>query len=255
MNGSKRKQPKIGEKYNHLLVLRRVDNYVSPNGSEFSQWLCRCDCGNEKVVFGTSLVSGHTKSCGCLSKRPKVLDEDMIGKKFGMLTVVSRELSHKIPSGSVYDRWKCICDCGNKTISFGRQLRTGHTSSCGCQRVRNMSIATRIPKAEMWFEEYLKDNGIEYVHPKTFVGLVGVNGGLLSYDFYLPNHDYLIELNGLQHYQSVDWFGGDATFEKQQLHDMRKKEYAKQNGYCYICLDTDHISRKRFLSIIESLNL
>jgi hypothetical protein len=28
-------------------------------------WLCRCDCGNEVVVNGSNLRSGHSKSCGC----------------------------------------------------------------------------------------------------------------------------------------------------------------------------------------------
>jgi len=32
-----------------------------------SLWLCRCDCGKEKIVIGSSLVSGESKSCGCLS--------------------------------------------------------------------------------------------------------------------------------------------------------------------------------------------
>jgi len=30
-----------------------------------ARWLCRCDCGTEKVVTGKDLVSGNTKSCGC----------------------------------------------------------------------------------------------------------------------------------------------------------------------------------------------
>jgi hypothetical protein len=29
-------------------------------------------------------------------------------------------------------RWLCQCDCGNQTISTGRDLRAGHTKSCGC---------------------------------------------------------------------------------------------------------------------------
>ncbi len=29
-------------------------------------WLCRCDCGNQKVVIGEDMKSGQTKSCGCL---------------------------------------------------------------------------------------------------------------------------------------------------------------------------------------------
>lgn len=32
-----------------------------------SQWLCVCDCGNEKSVVGQSLTRGDTKSCGCLA--------------------------------------------------------------------------------------------------------------------------------------------------------------------------------------------
>ena len=31
-------------------------------------WKCKCDCGNEKFVEYSKLVSGHTKSCGCLQK-------------------------------------------------------------------------------------------------------------------------------------------------------------------------------------------
>jgi hypothetical protein len=34
-----------------------------------SYWLCKCDCGNVKTIRGTSLTSGATKSCGCLSRR------------------------------------------------------------------------------------------------------------------------------------------------------------------------------------------
>lgn len=31
-------------------------------------WLCKCDCGNEKVVVADTLSSGKSKSCGCLKK-------------------------------------------------------------------------------------------------------------------------------------------------------------------------------------------
>jgi hypothetical protein len=31
-------------------------------------WLCRCDCGGEKVVATASLRSGKTVSCGCVQK-------------------------------------------------------------------------------------------------------------------------------------------------------------------------------------------
>ena len=31
-----------------------------------SLWRCRCDCGNESIVFGGNLKKGNTSSCGCL---------------------------------------------------------------------------------------------------------------------------------------------------------------------------------------------
>lgn len=31
-------------------------------------WLCKCECGNEVVVNGYNLRSGHTQSCGCFAK-------------------------------------------------------------------------------------------------------------------------------------------------------------------------------------------
>lgn len=32
-----------------------------------AQWLCRCECGEEKIVSGANLTGGGTTSCGCLA--------------------------------------------------------------------------------------------------------------------------------------------------------------------------------------------
>ncbi len=51
-----------GKRFGRLLVLSRAEN--TPKG--WAQWLCRCDCGNEKVIVGTSLTRKRpTQSCGC----------------------------------------------------------------------------------------------------------------------------------------------------------------------------------------------
>lgn len=50
----------VGKKYGRLLVIKRSE---SLNGK--TRWLCKCDCGNECIVHGTSLKSGNTLSCGC----------------------------------------------------------------------------------------------------------------------------------------------------------------------------------------------
>lgn len=54
-----------GKRFGNLTVLFRVQNDKQGN----SYWLCKCDCGNDFVVRGTSLRSGHTTSCGCMQKK------------------------------------------------------------------------------------------------------------------------------------------------------------------------------------------
>lgn len=53
-----------GNRYGRLVVLEHVKH---PNRRE-ACWRCLCDCGNEHAVRGSSLRTGITKSCGCLSK-------------------------------------------------------------------------------------------------------------------------------------------------------------------------------------------
>ena len=49
----------------------RVISFDHSNGRLF--WLCRCDCGATKVVYGGSLRSGAIKSCGCLDREKKTI--------------------------------------------------------------------------------------------------------------------------------------------------------------------------------------
>lgn len=52
---------------------------------------------------------------------------DLTGKKFGMLTVVGRA-----PNRKGRTMWKCKCDCGNIVDVEASNLKSGHTTSCGC---------------------------------------------------------------------------------------------------------------------------
>ena len=52
----------LNKRFGRLSVIERVDN----NKHGQARWRCRCDCGNEVIVTGYKLTSGHTRSCGCL---------------------------------------------------------------------------------------------------------------------------------------------------------------------------------------------
>ena len=54
----------VGQRFGRLIVIDRAKN----NTKGETQWLCKCDCGNEIITNSYRLRHGITKSCGCLSK-------------------------------------------------------------------------------------------------------------------------------------------------------------------------------------------
>lgn len=60
---------------------------------------------------------------------------DMTGMRFGRITVHS--IGEKAKSGQT--RWNCICDCGNKTLVQGANLRFGKSNSCGCLQKESLA--------------------------------------------------------------------------------------------------------------------
>lgn len=99
------------------------------NNDRHSYWLCKCSCGNETIVVGTSLTRGYTKSCGCLRKSKNT--KNLIGQKYGKLTVIKKaNKPNNLKNRNAY--WLCKCDCGNEKVINGKSLMNGATKSCGC---------------------------------------------------------------------------------------------------------------------------
>ena len=55
--------------------------------------------------------------------------KDVIGRKFGKLTVKKRLFPNDKQGAA---RYLCDCDCGNEKVVRGYVLRRGDTKSCGC---------------------------------------------------------------------------------------------------------------------------
>lgn len=109
-----------GQRFGRLVAVKSIYD-----GTGRKKWLCKCDCGNEKIIPTGHLTSGSTKSCGCLQKEKT---PDLRGKRFGKLTVL-RKAEEKNPHGTM---WECLCDCGNKCLKPTAELTRGNTKSCGC---------------------------------------------------------------------------------------------------------------------------
>ncbi|MBE6009152.1 MAG: hypothetical protein E7236_00635 [Lachnospiraceae bacterium] len=95
-------------------------------------WLCKCDCGGEKIAEKQGLKNGRIRSCGCLRGNaigaPR---RDLTGQTFGRLTAIE-PTERRDCKGSVY--WRCKCICGNEAEVTEDCLINGNTVSCGCRR-------------------------------------------------------------------------------------------------------------------------
>lgn len=87
-----------------------------------------------------------------------------------------------------------------------------------------------LSKGEKEIAKILTKHNIIYVQQKKYKGLIGLGYGALSYDFYLPTYNLLIEYQGKQHEMPIDYFDGEVGFKTRQEHDCRKKQYAKEHN-------------------------
>lgn len=79
---------------------------------------------------------------------------------------------------------------------------------------------------ERRIRKYLSDYKINFIPQKTYNELLGVGGRNLSYDFYLPDYNILIEYQGEFH-DGTAYQQSEEEYKIQQEHDKRKHEYAE----------------------------
>ena len=137
------KENYVGKTFDRLIIIKEVDK--DNNGKR--KFLCKCSCGNEKIVRLNDLKSGKTKSCGCLQKEKssegiknkkdwKLYRNDLSGKTFGKLTVLKLDkeetLRQRKEKNNNFSYWQCLCECGNVISVRSTQLTGSKTKSCGC---------------------------------------------------------------------------------------------------------------------------
>lgn len=166
-----------GQRFGRLLVMQRACDKEYAGGKCRTAWLCVCDCGKMVEVEGSNLISGNTKSCGCLQRERasqigKKLGEskliNMVGKTFGMLTVIERDYTKSGHSGAY---WKCKCACGNECTVEGRYLRSGRTRSCGCLKTLARRKDIQAPNIPRIRPIYIKHGGTRGGKPERLYNI------------------------------------------------------------------------------------
>lgn len=99
----------------------------------------------------------------------KVLN--LIGQKFGRLTVISQTEYKVCKNGNRLSQWLCSCECGNTAIVTAHNLTKGKTKSCGCLNKEIVSAQSRKYNTYKFIEDYViiyNDSDFCYVDLNDF---------------------------------------------------------------------------------------
>lgn len=97
---------------------------------------------------------------------------------------------------------------------------TNILSGEGCPKCRESS-------GEKIINKYLVNNHVEFIQQYTFTKCKNIKP--LPFDFYLPDYNACIEYDGIQHFEAIDYFGGESELKKRQKNDSIKTNYCLAN--------------------------
>lgn len=224
----------IGNKYGRLTILEIIP------GTRPTKVRCICDCGNEHVCDQTDVVSGHTKSCGCLWH--DAISASNTKDWAGHVSAHGIELLYQeYMNKNGQWLWKCRCGiCKNEFIALPAKVNNGHITSCGC-RVQS--------SGEEYIENILNEYNIDFVPQYKFDDCKMKY--VLRFDFAICNNKKLlglIEYDGKQHFEPIDFFGGEDGFRQTQERDRIKNTYCQLHHIPLLrlpyTLSTDTIKNK-----------
>ena len=146
----------IGQRFGKLVVVAEAPQPENRRTSG-PYYLCKCDCGGEKVVAKKLLLQGSTRSCGCM--RDDHLDkvryhvppmhksynlDDLTGRRFGRLVAVKYTGRHYGDT-----MWICKCGCGQEITTSRSQLIRGRVVDCGCLTKAEQAAMRQKVKSEL----------------------------------------------------------------------------------------------------------
>lgn len=194
-------------------------------------WLCKCECGTQKIINGCDLRRNRTKSCGCDK------DNDYLHQKFGKWTVLKR-----VANKNDKRVFLCQCECGTIKEVVGQSLKNGVSLSCG--QCNHTSLG------EQKIENLLKTNNIKYEKEKVFNNFYFSDSERKPrFDFYIEDK-YIVEFDGIQHFKSNGGWNTEDKVKLTQKRDKIKNEYCLNNGIPIIRIPYTHLNNLQLEDIL-----
>jgi hypothetical protein len=216
-----------------------------------------------KVVYTKSSVKVRIgcKTHGVFEQRPNdhLKGDGCPSCKFERIASLKRSTAKEFAKkaravhGKVYDYSKVVYVNANtkvdivcKTHGVFLQTPDKHLGGTACPKCSN-----GVSRGEKAIQKILDSKGIKYTIEKRFPGLCGTTpNSRLRYDFWLPDHNLLIEYDGEHHFAPVQTKGrltkkqAIIRHEATKVNDRKKNQYAKKNNI--------RLTRIKFSDNIES---
>lgn len=172
-------------------------------------------------VEWTTIPSVILQGCGCFKcKSEKIINN--LSKSHEQYVKELKTINQNIIPLEKYQGactpilHRCLKD-NNKWYTIPSRILSGG----GCPRC-NESKGER--QVRLWLEEH----NISYEKQYKFEDCC--DNKPLPFDFYLPTYNKAIEYDGKQHFEPIEFFGGQKAFEYLIKHDAIKNEYCKNNN-------------------------
>ncbi len=145
--------------------------------------------------------------------------KDKLLKKFNDIHSGKYEYPDVTDNTKTDDEITIIC----KIHGEFKQKVAGHLYKAnGCPECATKSTGEQLIK------DFLDKENITYIKEKSFDDCKHIN--ILSFDFYIPHLDILIEFDGVQHFRPVEYFGGAEEFANYILRDECKNKWCLKNN-------------------------
>lgn len=203
-----------------------------------------CGCGKIFDVCFDKFKNRQKRSCNDCSNN-KISESQTFGYQY-IKKYIKSESDCTIVS-SKYDGCyedidiKCHCDTTYTTTFANFKSSKGKQ----CRRCSNL-----YSHGEDMVEKCLIDIGLEYDTQVVYNDLRSDNGKyFLRFDFIVKIEDSLfcIEFDGRQHFEPIEYFGGNKSFKQVQKNDNRKNTYCNNNNISLLRIPYYEIDNVEFL--------
>lgn len=119
---------------NQRFGMLRVIAFDHTDKRQGAFWECHCDCGVTRVVRANSLITGATRSCGCLNLSDGIRSQDLTGLVFGQYKAIKRIGTKRQPRQNTHyfeSMWQCEClKCGETVTKSAKSLKHAPSETC-----------------------------------------------------------------------------------------------------------------------------